>query len=219
MEYQVEGESINPAELEADSRSIRAVKARRAAAAHQPITSTPPPSTPSQKSTTPPNTTRSATTLRHASLPRPPAEDFKIVFRPGGGLDLRTTINDVLLQTLCSLATIDYAIARTADRVRINPYNNSLTVSTPSESRASHYLRVSELRLGPIFYPIRAYMAAPSTTPWTPKHRTRSSKISNPRMPTPPYVIADARRMGRSKSILITFVGTTTLPSSIVFNC
>ncbi|KAL1447776.1 hypothetical protein MTO96_044224 [Rhipicephalus appendiculatus] len=34
-----------------------------------------------------------------------------------------------------------------------------------------------------------------------------------------PYAIADARRMGRSKSILITFVGTTTLPSSIVFNC
>ncbi|KAL1468180.1 hypothetical protein MTO96_041649 [Rhipicephalus appendiculatus] len=25
--------------------------------------------------------------------------------------------------------------------------------------------------------------------------------------------------MGRSKSILITFVGTTTLPSSVVFNC
>ncbi|XP_037516758.1 uncharacterized protein LOC119393708 [Rhipicephalus sanguineus] len=34
-----------------------------------------------------------------------------------------------------------------------------------------------------------------------------------------PYAIADARQMGRSKSILITFVGTTTLPSSIVFNC
>ncbi|KAH7936361.1 hypothetical protein HPB52_021567 [Rhipicephalus sanguineus] len=33
-----------------------------------------------------------------------------------------------------------------------------------------------------------------------------------------PYAIADARQMGRSKSI-ITFVGTTTLPSSIVFNC
>ncbi|KAL1479351.1 hypothetical protein MTO96_051914 [Rhipicephalus appendiculatus] len=162
MEYQVEGESITPAELEADSRWIRAVKAHRAAAAHQPITSTPPPSTPSQKTTPPPNTTTSATTLRrHAPLPRLPAEDFKIVFRPGGGLHLRTATNGVLLQTLCSLATIDYATARTADRVRINPYNNSLTVSTPSESRARLYLRVSELRLGTISYPLRAYMAAP----------------------------------------------------------
>ncbi|KAH7955085.1 hypothetical protein HPB49_024458 [Dermacentor silvarum] len=34
-----------------------------------------------------------------------------------------------------------------------------------------------------------------------------------------PYAIADARQMGRSKSILITFVGTTTLPTVIVFNC
>ncbi|KAH7966796.1 hypothetical protein HPB49_019602 [Dermacentor silvarum] len=34
-----------------------------------------------------------------------------------------------------------------------------------------------------------------------------------------PYAIADARQMGRSPSILITFVGTTTLPSAIVFNC
>ncbi|KAH6938456.1 hypothetical protein HPB50_009390 [Hyalomma asiaticum] len=155
MEYQVDGESITPAELEADSRWIRAVKAHRAAAAHQPITSTPPSSTPS-------HTTPSAPTLRrHAPLPRLPAEDFKIVFRLGGGLDLRTTTNGVLFQTLCSLATIDYAAARTADRVRINPYNNSLTVSTPSESRARLYLRVSELRLGTISYPLRAYMAAP----------------------------------------------------------
>ncbi|KAL3191451.1 hypothetical protein MRX96_059829 [Rhipicephalus microplus] len=33
-----------------------------------------------------------------------------------------------------------------------------------------------------------------------------------------PYAIPDVRLMGRSKSILITFVGTTTLPSSIIFN-
>ncbi|KAL1447775.1 hypothetical protein MTO96_044223 [Rhipicephalus appendiculatus] len=89
MEYQVEGESITRAELEADSRWIRAVKAHRAAAAHQPITSTLPEwssATPSQMTSPPLNTTPSATTLRrHAPLPRLPAEDFKIVFRPGGG--------------------------------------------------------------------------------------------------------------------------------------
>ncbi|KAL1434723.1 hypothetical protein MTO96_011424 [Rhipicephalus appendiculatus] len=159
MEYQVEGESITPVELEADSRWIRAVKARRAAAAHQPITSTPPPSTPSQKTTPPPNTNPSATTLRrHAPLPRLPAEDSKIVFRPGGGLDLRTTTNGVLLQTLCGLATIDYATARTADRDEIIQDLQSMNANTP-------------------------------------------------------YAMADARRMGRSKSILITFVGTTTLSS------
>ncbi|KAL3202265.1 hypothetical protein MRX96_042588 [Rhipicephalus microplus] len=34
-----------------------------------------------------------------------------------------------------------------------------------------------------------------------------------------PYAIADAHQMGLSKSILITFVSTTILPSSIVLNC
>ncbi|KAH6938578.1 hypothetical protein HPB50_010888 [Hyalomma asiaticum] len=220
MEYQVDGESITPAELEADSRWIRAVKAHRAAAAHQPITSTPPSSTPS-------HTTPSAPTLRrHAPLPRLPAEDFKIVFRPGGGLDRRTTTNGVLLQTLCSLATIDYAAARTADRVRINPYKNSLTVSTPSESRARLYLRVSELRLGTISYPLRAYMAVPDNALRGIIYNAVNSQTQDEIIQdlqsmnvNTPYAIADARRMGRSKSILITFVGTATLPSSIVFNC
>ncbi|KAH6942734.1 hypothetical protein HPB50_009638 [Hyalomma asiaticum] len=196
MEYQVDGESITPAELEADSRWIRAVKAHRAAAAHQPITSTPPSSTPS-------HTTPSAPTLRrHVPLPRLPAEDSK------------------------SLATIDYAAARTADRARINPYNNSLNVSTPSESRARLYLRVSELRLGTISYPLRACMAAPdnalrgiiynavdSQTQDEIIHDLQSMNVNTP------YAIAVARRMGRSKSILITFVRTATLPSSIVLNC
>ncbi|KAH6933651.1 hypothetical protein HPB50_017363 [Hyalomma asiaticum] len=220
MEYQVDGESITPAELEADSRWIRAVKAHRAAAAHQPITSTPPSSTPSY-------TTPSAPTLRrHAPLPRLPAEDFKIVFRPGGGLDLHTTTNGVLLQTLCSLATIDYAAARTADRVRMNPYNNSLIVSTPSESRARLYLRVSELRLGTISYSLRAYMAAPDNALRGIIYNAVDSQTHDEIIQdlqfmnvNTAYAIADARRMGRSKSILITFVGTATRPSSIVFNC
>ncbi|KAH7973271.1 hypothetical protein HPB52_023336 [Rhipicephalus sanguineus] len=227
MAYQVEGEFITPAEFEDDSRWIRAVKAHRAAAAHQPITSTPPASTLSNTPALPPNTTPTTTTLRrHAPLPRLPAEDFKIVFRPGGGLDLRTTTNGALLQTLCTLATIDYATARAADRVRINPYNNSLTVSTPSESHARIYLRVSELRLGSISYPLRAYMAAPDNALRGIIYNAVDSQTQEEIIQdlqsmnvNTPYAIADARQMGRSKSILITFVGTTTLPSSIVFNC
>ncbi|KAH7967580.1 hypothetical protein HPB52_000143 [Rhipicephalus sanguineus] len=227
MAYQVEGEFITPAESDDDSRWIRAVKAHRAAAAHQPITSTPPSLTLSNTHALPPNTTPTTTTLRrHAPLPRLPAEDFKIVFRPGGGLDLRTTTNGALLQTLCTLATIDHATARAANRVRINPYNNSLTVSTPSESHARLYLRVSELRLGSISYPLRAYMAAPDNALRGIIYNAVDSQTQEEIIQdlqsmnvNTPYAIADARQMGRSKYILITFVGTTTLPSSIVFNC
>ncbi|KAL3180864.1 hypothetical protein MRX96_037278 [Rhipicephalus microplus] len=167
MEYQVDGKSITPAGFEADSRWIRAVKAHRAAAAHQPITSTPPSSTPTQNSR-PPNTTPGAPTLRrHAPLPQLSAEDFNIVFRPGGGLDLHTTTNGVVLQTLCSLANIGYSAARTADHVRIILYNYSLTVGTSSEPRARLYLRASELRLGTISYPL----PEACINCWTPGHR------------------------------------------------
>ncbi|KAL3251489.1 hypothetical protein MRX96_055100 [Rhipicephalus microplus] len=112
--------------------------------------------------TPPPNTTPSAPTLRrHAPLPRLPAEYFKIIFRPVGGLDLHTTTHGVLLKTLCNLDIIDYEAVHTADRVRINPYNNSHTVSTPFKPRARLYLCASELHLGTISYSLRAYMAAP----------------------------------------------------------
>ncbi|KAH7931834.1 hypothetical protein HPB49_025831 [Dermacentor silvarum] len=201
MAYQVEGVSITPAELEADSRWIRGVKAHRAAAAHQAIASTPPASPPSKTTTPQPAITPSTTTLRrHAPLPP-------------------------LLQILCTLATIDYATARTADRVRINPYN-SLTISTPSEPRARLYLRVSELRLGPTSYPLRAYMAAPDNALRGIIYNAVDSQTQDEIVQdlqamnvNTPYAIAEARQMGRSQSILVTFVGTTTLPSAIVFNC
>ncbi|KAL3191450.1 hypothetical protein MRX96_059828 [Rhipicephalus microplus] len=59
--------SITPAELEADSRWIRAMKAHRDAAADQPITSTPPSSTPSQNSAPPPITFPSLDSHRRTS--------------------------------------------------------------------------------------------------------------------------------------------------------
>ncbi|KAH7934014.1 hypothetical protein HPB49_020425 [Dermacentor silvarum] len=177
-------------QIEAYSRWIRGVRAHRAAVAHQAMALTPSASSPSKTPTPPPGTTPSTTTLRrHAPLPRLPAEDFKIVFRQGVGLYLCTTTNEALLRILCTLATIDYATARSSERVRINPYN-SLIVSTPSEPCARLYLRVSELRLHLQFMNVNTVCA-----------------------------IANARQMGRSKSILITFGGTTTLPSAIVFSC
>ncbi|KAH7950646.1 hypothetical protein HPB51_028331 [Rhipicephalus microplus] len=186
MEYQVDGESITPAEFEADSRCIRAVKAHRAAAAHHPITLTPPSSTPSQETPRPPNTTPSAPTpRRHAPLPQLPAEDVNIVFRPGGGLDLRTTTNGDLLQTLCSPANIDYAAARTADRVRINSCNNSLSAPHLSHAHVSTSVHLNSAWIPSLtpYVPTWQHQTAPSvassTTLLTPKHRTRSSKISS----------------------------------------
>ncbi|KAH8031739.1 hypothetical protein HPB51_020734 [Rhipicephalus microplus] len=177
MEYQVDVESITPAELEADSRWIRAVKAHSATAAHQPI---------------------------DATFLDPDAEDFSTA------------------EHHPYLANINYAAARTTDRVRINPCNNSLAVSTPYEPRARLYLHASELRLGTISYPLRAYMAATDNALRDIIYNaidshTQDEIIQNLQSMNlnTPYAFADARRMGRSKSILITIVGTTILLSSI----
>ncbi|KAL3240186.1 hypothetical protein MRX96_021742 [Rhipicephalus microplus] len=125
---------ITPAEIEADSSWMRAMRAHHALAVHQPITSMPPFSTSSQK-TTPPRNTTSALPLFVVTL-----TSLNSLWRNSrsssdqeGGLDLRTTKNGVLLKTLCSLATIDYV----DDSERINLYNNSPTASTSSESRSS----------------------------------------------------------------------------------
>ncbi|KAH7958820.1 hypothetical protein HPB49_005435 [Dermacentor silvarum] len=160
-----------------------------------------------------------------SSPPSPPSRGLQDRLQTGRGLDLRTTTNGALLQILCILDTIDYATARTAGRVRINPYY-SLAVSIPSEPRVRLYLRVSELRLGPTSYPRPAYMAAPDNylrgiiynavdcqTQGKIVEDLQSMNVNTP------YAIADACQMGHSISILITFVGTTTLPSAIVFNC
>ncbi|KAH7979398.1 hypothetical protein HPB49_009342 [Dermacentor silvarum] len=227
MANQVEGVSITPAELEADSRWIRGVKAHRAAAAHQAIASTPPASPPSKTPTPPPAATPSTTTLRrHAPLPRLPAEASKSFADREGGLTSALPLTQPCYKSSARLPpstmpppappTVHGSIRTTAP----------LTVSTPSEPRARLYLRVSELRLGPTSYPLRAYMAAPDNALRGIIYNAVDSQTQDEIVQdlqsmnvNTPYAIADARQMGRSQSILITFVGTTTPPSAIVFNC
>ncbi|KAL3205761.1 hypothetical protein MRX96_052936 [Rhipicephalus microplus] len=124
-----------------------------------------------------------------------------------------------MLQTLCSLATIDYAAAHTTDGVRINPYNNSLPISTPSESHARFYLRTLELRLGISYYPLRAYMAAaPDNSLRGIIYTAVDSQVQDEIFQdlqsmnlNTSYAIADVRRVGRSNYIQLP---SSALPSS-----
>ncbi|KAH7973578.1 hypothetical protein HPB49_002807 [Dermacentor silvarum] len=196
MAYQVEGVSITPAELEADSRWIRhCLNAACLAPIQDPY------STASHH----PQHYHSPSSR---SPPSSPSRGLQDRFQTGRGLDLRTTTNGALLQILCTLATIDYATACTADRVRINPYNNSLTISTPSQPRARLYLRVSELRLGPTSYPLRAYMAAPDNALRGIIYNAVDSQTQDEIVQdlqamnvNTPYAIADARQMGGARTL------------------
>ncbi|XP_077499705.1 uncharacterized protein LOC144110567 [Amblyomma americanum] len=168
MEYRVDGEVISSEEFENDPRWSRTVRAHNklypttkpsssndASAASSSRTGTGKPAQPPQGKSTPPKI------KKHAPLPRLAASDLKIVFRPGGGLDLRPVNGGALLQLLCTGAEIDYAQARSQDKLRINPYNNSFTVSTPSEARMKRYVQLQELRLHDRQYPMKTCVAAP----------------------------------------------------------
>ncbi|KAH7953096.1 hypothetical protein HPB49_004599 [Dermacentor silvarum] len=97
----------------------------------------------------------------------------------------------------------------------------SIRTTTPLLS-APHLSHV----LGPTSYLLRTYMAAPDNALRGIIYNGVDSQIQDEIVQdlqsmnvNMPYAIADARQMGHSKSILVTFVGTTTIPSAIVFNC
>ncbi|XP_065308643.2 uncharacterized protein [Dermacentor albipictus] len=122
-------------------------------------------------------------------------------------------------------ASVEYGNARVEDRVRINPYN-SFTLSTPPEQRTRQYVRTSELHLATQLYPLRAYVAAPDNAlrgiiynAMDNQNQEEIIEDLQAMNPSSTYAIADARQMGRTRSILITFVGTKELPRTVVFNC
>ncbi|KAH7953385.1 hypothetical protein HPB49_007634 [Dermacentor silvarum] len=155
---------------------------------------------------------------KHPPLPRLPATDFKIVFRPGGGLNLRPINGGALLPILCAGAEIDYNQARSQDKLRINPHN-SLTVSPPSEPRMKRYNQLQGLQLNDQQSPMKAYVAAPDNAIkgvlYNAVYNQSQEEIFEDLVhlnPSLTFTIADARELGRTKSILVTFIDTTEVP-------
>ncbi|KAH7949554.1 hypothetical protein HPB49_012168 [Dermacentor silvarum] len=135
---------------------------------------------------------------KHPPQPRLPATDFKIVFRPGGGLDLRPMNGGALLPILCAGAEIDYNQARSQDKLRINPHNNSLTLQG--------------LQLNDKQYPMKTYVAAPDNAIkgilYNAVYNQSQENIFEDLValnPSRTFTIADARQRGRTKCILVRF--------------
>ncbi|KAH7965017.1 hypothetical protein HPB49_002867 [Dermacentor silvarum] len=156
---------------------------------------------------------------KHPSLPRLPVADFKIVFRLGGGLDLRPVNGGAFLSILCAGAEINYNQARSQGKLRINPHNNSFTVSTPSEPRMKRYVQLQGVQLNDQQYPMKAYVAASDNAIkgilCNAVYNQFQEEIFQDLKALHPnriFTIADARQLGRTKSILVTFINTTEVP-------
>lgn len=160
------------------------------------------------------------TIRRRRPLPRLPATDYKVVFRPKGGLDLRFHTATTLLQTVCQGSDTDIATARKQDQVRVNPTNNSFTVSSPSAERVKKYVSLQNLRIIDQIYPVNAYIAAPDEAIKgiaynVLEDQTHEEILEDIQDLNKGCQIADARRLGKTSSVLITFTGTQKVPSQI----
>ncbi|KAH8021243.1 hypothetical protein HPB51_013918 [Rhipicephalus microplus] len=96
--------------------------------------------------------------------PQLPEDDYKVVIRPGGGLDL----------TLQSLALIRDCVLRAAkvqpdiageDTFRINMRQNTMIMSTPSLASAKEYSNIKEIMINDKSYATAAYVTAQKTHP------------------------------------------------------
>ncbi|KAH7948700.1 hypothetical protein HPB49_000983 [Dermacentor silvarum] len=203
MTYCVEGENITPEELESHPRWERAFQARKPVypkIKHAESTALPAPPAGSTGSA------YSSTTLATAPLAsRKPKMHAPLPKLP------KTCNGGVLLPLVCAATRIDYNTAQQQDKLRLNPFNSSFTLSTPAEVRSKRYVSVNSLQLGTVKYPLREYVAAPDDAEQEIIQDLQAMNKSSQ------YTITDARPLGKTKSILIPFIIVQALPKQLNF--
>ncbi|KAH8028954.1 hypothetical protein HPB51_020881 [Rhipicephalus microplus] len=151
-------------------------------------------------------------------LPPLPPDGFKVVFRSQGGLDFTTVQPRYLLTALMQAAALTDPSTLT---LRIHPVNNTCTVSAVNEKDALKLVQLQHITYDQHEYAMTAYIAPPdgsvrgviTNAYWkeSPQELLADLISRNPH-----ETILDARRMGLTRSILITF-GQATVPRKIVY--
>lgn len=162
-----------------------------------------------------PKTQRDASLRRMRWPPRPrqprlPEEDYKVVLRPRGGLDMAQLHVAYIKDGVLRAATVTKEEAE-EDILRLNQRQNTMVVSTPKKENALRYSQIQAIQLGSQTYSTAAYITAPEDTSKgvihgipdydTPQDIEKS--LVNRKNPT----ILHARRMGRTDSVVIVFEG------------
>ncbi|KAG0416480.1 hypothetical protein HPB47_006379 [Ixodes persulcatus] len=233
MPYAVEGETITPAVLSEEGWSVISGKYERARQTRirkkeerlcltQPEAGSTTPGLAQQtgKSSLVTNHNKSSTRRRRPPLPRLPEDDRKVVVRPSN-LNLRMTTPGQLLKAICEQLDLPPQEIFVKDRLRINPYNNTFTISTPVKERADAYRSLPGFAMNNQEYPVTAYFPTPEQSVRvviygalgneTPDEILHYCITENPELP-----IVNARRMGRSRAAVITFEGTKP-PKEMIF--
>ncbi|XP_070389158.1 uncharacterized protein [Dermacentor albipictus] len=96
-------------------------------------------------------------------LPRLPKSHFRVVVRPGGGLDVRKCSQIKVTNAILMAAKLP-PVAAEEDIVCANAMQNIFVISTPSELNATAYSQVREIILADKRHPIAAYITPPGNT-------------------------------------------------------
>ncbi|KAG0443298.1 hypothetical protein HPB47_015073 [Ixodes persulcatus] len=233
MPYAVEGETITPAVLSEEGWSIISGKYERARQTRirkkeerlcltQPEagSTTPGPAQQTGKSSLVTNHNKPSTRRRRPPLPRLPEDDRKVVVRPSN-LNLRMATPGQLLKAICEQLDLPPREIFANDRLRINPYNNTFTISIPVKERADAYRSLPGFAMNNQEYPVTAHFPTTEQSVRvvisgalgneTPDEILHYCITENPKLP-----IVNARRMGRSRVAVITFKGTKP-PKEMIF--
>ncbi|XP_040061983.1 uncharacterized protein LOC120836942 [Ixodes scapularis] len=192
-------------EKQANERQKRRNSVKKA---RQPKVPSPKPSNPAERLASR-SSSRPGSKPRPPQLPRLPNDDYKIVIRSRGVLNLSSMSTGKLQDLIFNAAQTNYDAA-CADQIRINATQNSILISTPSVERARTYFNLHTLCIGEENYPLATYVADPANT-------SRGIIFDVPEYDTPDNIsrylidynhdlaILLARRMGKTNSVLIVF--------------
>ncbi|KAH7947334.1 hypothetical protein HPB52_010088 [Rhipicephalus sanguineus] len=100
-------------------------------------------------------------------MPPLPEDDYKVVLRPNGAINLTDVGPAIIVEAICIAASIDFRLALKEDQVRIHPIKNNITaVSTPDRLRAEAYRKITQLQheRNALSIPVAAYVPAPDNS-------------------------------------------------------
>ncbi|KAL1428493.1 hypothetical protein MTO96_002867 [Rhipicephalus appendiculatus] len=143
-------------------------------------------------------------------MPQLPKEDFKIIIRPKGGLDIAKTGPTIVADAILLAAGLR-AEDQDSDTICPNLQQNIVVASTPKREHADRYVRIKQIKVMEHTYDISAYEAAPHTTckgvirgiSLLDGPSTLDSKIVNERNP----LALATKRIGNTTAVIIAFDG------------
>ncbi|KAG0431746.1 hypothetical protein HPB47_021487 [Ixodes persulcatus] len=138
-----------------------------------------------------------------------PPDDFKIVIRPQGGLDLSKTNAAQLADCIFHQTKVtDFA----QDQVRINTRSNFIVVSTPDERRAQQYMNLNAITWNATHYPVQSHIPPPSITTsgaifQIPAEDSEPLIMESLTRHNPTITVLDARRIKDTGIVQVLFLG------------